>query len=222
MEHQKALDTKASERYLLGEMSEPERFEFEAHYFDCGVCAGDVCTGAVLARGVKAVCAEDAALRPHTTLVMESPRRSWFAWLSFPALAPAALAISLACVAGWQAFVTIPGLRWASASQALSPIVLRAAARGEEQAIEIDGRQAISMLWLDVNAAAPGAPLLYEVDGPGGGSRLIGTAKAPPAASPLIVTLPNGAMRDSGAWVLILRNPQGVELARYPFTVHSN
>ena len=35
MQHQQALATKASERYLLGEMSELERFDFEAHYFDC-------------------------------------------------------------------------------------------------------------------------------------------------------------------------------------------
>ena len=84
MEHQKALATKASERYLLGEMSEPERFDFEAHYFDCADCADDVRTGAALARGIKAVCAEDAALRPQTTVVRESPRRGWFSWLSLP------------------------------------------------------------------------------------------------------------------------------------------
>ena len=73
MEHQQALATKASERYLLGEMSEPERFDFEAHYFDCPECADDVRTAAALARGIKAVCAEDAALRSHTTVVRESP-----------------------------------------------------------------------------------------------------------------------------------------------------
>ena len=42
MDHLKALATKASERYLLGEMSEPERFAFEEHYFQCGECAEDI------------------------------------------------------------------------------------------------------------------------------------------------------------------------------------
>src|SRR6185436_20143281 len=42
MTHQQAIDGMASERYLLDEMSEPERFEFEAHYFDCPECAEDV------------------------------------------------------------------------------------------------------------------------------------------------------------------------------------
>ena len=43
MTHQQALDGLASERYLLDEMTEGERFEFEAHYFDCVDCAEDVC-----------------------------------------------------------------------------------------------------------------------------------------------------------------------------------
>ena len=83
MDHHNAVESRASERYLLGEMSEPERFEFEAHYFDCAVCADDVRTGAALARGIKAVCAEDATLRPSTTIVRESPGRGWFSWMSF-------------------------------------------------------------------------------------------------------------------------------------------
>ena len=222
MEHHKALDTKASERYLLGEMSEPERFEFEAHYFECASCADDVRTGAALARGIQAVCAEDAAMRPSTTVLHKTPGGGWFSWLSFPVLAPSALAVAFAGVAAYQAFVIMPGLRWAGSSQALSAIVLRAQARGEEQAIEIRADQPLSVLSLDVNSASPGAPLLYEVDGPGGGSRLTGSTLAPPAASPLIVVLPNAAMREAGAWVLILRNPQGAELARYPFNVHVN
>lgn len=222
MEHHKALATKASERYLLGDMSEPERFEFEAHYFDCAACADDVRTGAALARGVKAVCSEDAALRPQTSVVHDAQPRGWFRWLSLPVLAPSAVALAFGCVAAYQAFVIMPGLRWAGSAQALSPIVLRAEARGEEQAIEIHGDQAVSMLSLDVNSAAPGAPLRYEVDGPGGVSRFTGSTKAPPAASPLVVMLPNSAIREAGNWVLILRNPQGAELARYPFSVHSN
>ena len=45
MTHQQALDGLASERYLLDEMTEVERFEFEAHYFDCVDCAEDVRLG---------------------------------------------------------------------------------------------------------------------------------------------------------------------------------
>ena len=48
MTHQQAIDGMASERYLLDEMSEVERFEFEAHYFDCAECADDVRLGEML------------------------------------------------------------------------------------------------------------------------------------------------------------------------------
>jgi anti-sigma factor RsiW len=221
MQHQQALASKASERYLLGEMSEPERFDFEAHYFDCPACADDVRAGAALARGVKAVCAEDAALRPHTAVVREGPRRGWLSGL-FPAMVPSAVAVALGCLAAWQTFVVIPSLRWAGAPQALSPIVLRAAARGEEQALTIRRDQALSLLSLDVNSAGPGAALTYELIAPDGATHLKGTTQAPPAGSPLIVVLPNSAIRESGAWVLLLRNPHGAELARYPFSVQSN
>src|SRR5450759_2792195 len=94
MQHQQALGTKASERYLLGEMSEPERFDFEAHYFDCPACADDVRAGVALACGVKAVCAEDSALRPDTVVVREAPRRGWLSRL-FPAMVPSTAAVAL-------------------------------------------------------------------------------------------------------------------------------
>jgi hypothetical protein len=219
MQHEQALATKASERYLLGEMSEPERFEFEAHYFECPACADDVRTGAALARGIKSVCAEDAALRPQTRVVREVAHGGRFSWLSPAALVSCSAAVALGCLAAWQAWVVIPPLRWAGSPQALSPIVLRAAARGEEQALDIRRGQAVSLLSLDVNGAAPGVPLTYEVMAPGGATRHRGAAQAPPAGTPLIVVLPNAAIREPGSWVLRLRNQQGEEMARYPFSV---
>jgi hypothetical protein len=222
MQHQQAVANKASERYLLGEMSEPERFEFEAHYFDCTACADDVRAGAALARGIKAVCAEDSALRPYTSVVREQPRRGWFSWLSPASLVPSTAAMAFGCLAAWQAFVVMPSLRWAEAPQALSPVVLRAAARGEEQELTIRRDQALSLLSLDVNSADPGVPLTYEVIAPGGASRHKRPTRAPAAGSPLIVVLPNSVIREPGAWVLLLRNQQGAEIARYPFSVQLN
>jgi hypothetical protein len=222
MQHQQALATKASERYLLGEMDEPERFEFEAHYFDCPACAEDVRTGVAMARGIKAVCAEDAALRPHISVVREVPRRGWFSWLAPAALVPSTAALAFGCVAAWQGFVLIPSLRWASAPQALSPIVLRAAARGEEQALSIGRNERLSALSLDVNAAAAGEPLTYELIAPGGAVSKRDATRAPQAGTPLIIFLPTSAIRESGNWVLLLRNQQGTEIARYPFSVQIN
>jgi hypothetical protein len=222
MQHQQALATKASERYLLGEMSEPERFDFEAHYFDCPECADDVRTAAALARGIKAVGAEDTALRPHTSVVREVRRRGWFAWLSPAALVPSTAAVALGCLVAWQALVVMPSLRWAASPQAFSPIALRAEARGEEQALDIHRDRPLSALSLDVNSAEPGASLTYELIAPGGAVRHKDATQAPAAGSPLVVLLPNSALRETGSWTLLLRNRQGAEIARYPFSVRLN
>ena len=219
MLHQEALATKASERYLLGEMSEPERFDFEAHYFDCPACADEVRAGAMLARGIHAVCAEDAA--GHSTAVVEKerPRRNWLSWLSPSSLVPSSAALAMGALAAWQGLVVIPSLRWAGAPQALAPVALRAAARGEEQALDIRRDQPVSVLSLDINAATSGEALKYDLIAPGGALRYQGAAQAPPAGSPLIVLLPNSALRESGSWQLLLHDRRATEIARFPFSV---
>src|SRR5215212_9902468 len=45
MEHQNAIETLATERYVLGEMNEDELNEFEEHYFGCRECADAVRNG---------------------------------------------------------------------------------------------------------------------------------------------------------------------------------
>jgi hypothetical protein len=42
MEHAEAVETMATERYLLGEMTPEDRDAFEEHFFGCSVCAADV------------------------------------------------------------------------------------------------------------------------------------------------------------------------------------
>src|SRR5438128_8781514 len=54
MEHSEATETLASERYLLGEMSDEERNAFEEHFFGCGECARDVRDGTTMIDSVRA------------------------------------------------------------------------------------------------------------------------------------------------------------------------
>jgi len=219
MDHRNAVASKASERYLLGEMSEPERFAFEAHYFDCLECAADVRAGASLARGVRAVCEEDAVRQTAAPKPVALPARRRFAWLSAPALMPLAASIALLAVVGYQSLVTIPGLQ---SSRALAPVVLRAAARGDEQVLELRRDQPFSFLSLDVNAADPGTPLVYEIGPEKGSVRHRGSAVAPPPGSALIVVVPHSGLDRDGPWSLVLRTAQGVEIARYPFNLKLN
>ncbi len=207
MDHREAISTKASDRYLLGEMGEPERFAFEEHYFQCRECAEDVRAGDILARGIRAAARED------TPRAVPAPLGWWNR--RAPMFFPSAAAAALACVAGYQAMVTIPNLR---APQAVAPLVLRAAARGDEQTVTARGG-AFTVFSLDVNAAEPGAPLRYEIGPEGGAARLQGAAVAPPPGAPLLIVAPSANLRAAGAWDLVLRSPDGREIARYPFQI---
>ena len=245
MDHSQALSTQASERYLLGDMSEPERFDFEAHYFECGECADDVRAGSAFVRGLQAVCADDAVAplshdavapatlapatlapathdvaRPRTPLVMhEQPRPRRLAWLTPAALVPMAASLMLASLVGYQSLVTIPGLR---SSRALSPIVLRAAARGDEQTVELRRDQPYSALLLDVNAVDRDTPLVYEVASQDGSVRTKGPTTAPAPGLPLLVMISRSDLQHAGPWTLVLRTPQGAEISRYPFVLKLN
>jgi hypothetical protein len=217
MDHRQAQSTKAAERYFLDQMNEPERFDFENHYFECQECAGDVRAVEALVKGFRAVCAEEPVpVRVHTPssvpAARPAPRGWWSNWLT-PAFAAA-----LAVVTGYQGMVVIPALKSQTGSRALVPIVLRAAARGDEQTVEILRDQPISLLSIDVNNVDPETPLTYEMTGPGG-VRISNTTKAPPVGSPLIVLLANTDFSAPGSWMLVLRGTKGNEITRYPFSV---
>ncbi len=42
MRHDQFIRNLAAERYVLGEMSDSEMCEYEAHYFDCSLCFQEV------------------------------------------------------------------------------------------------------------------------------------------------------------------------------------
>jgi hypothetical protein len=209
MDHLKALATKASERYLLGEMSEPERFAFEEHYFQCGECAEDIRAGAVFTQGIRSVGRDFSPRREKAPV-----RQGWLSWLSMPVLPASAAAAVLACVVGYQALVIIPGWR---ESRALAPVVLRAAARGEEQTVVAAPGQRYSVLSLDVNASEPGSSLRYEMAPRGGSVRVRGSATAPPFGSPLLIVVSHSDLTPAGPWTLVLLTPEGKPISEYPF-----
>lgn len=45
MDHQRAISGLYAERYLLGELGDGERAEYEAHFFECDQCAAAVASG---------------------------------------------------------------------------------------------------------------------------------------------------------------------------------
>ncbi|HEV2201106.1 MAG TPA: hypothetical protein VGR73_14910 [Bryobacteraceae bacterium] len=59
MDHQSAVDRNLTERYLLAELESAESAEFEAHFFECSICAEDVRRAVTLVANLKAVFREE-------------------------------------------------------------------------------------------------------------------------------------------------------------------
>src|SRR5262245_30505449 len=126
MEHQEAIDTLASERYILGEMSEAERDSFEEHFFSCAECADDVLAADKMRVGVRAGLV--GAASPTTAAkagAAVTVKRSWRPAILIPWAAAAMMTI----VAGYESFHAV-GPGGLNAPIALAPVTLRAATRG--------------------------------------------------------------------------------------------
>lgn len=208
MTHDDAVRTLAAERYLLDEMSDVERHEFEAHFFDCETCAAEVRAGARLSAA-----AAEAEAPPVPAPVVPFRRRSWPT-----VVAPWAAAAALAVVAGYQALITIPALRGRLAPHAVTPLILRPATRGEAPVVSLAGPSPL-VLSLDVNVAPASGELDYDVRQDTGTQVASGRTKAPLPGTPLLILLAEAPA--AGSYVVTLRDPEGrtPDEGSYRFTV---
>jgi len=152
MEHAEAIRLQAALKYVLGELPEPLREEYEEHYFDCAACAIDVKAAATFMDGARETLRRLDHKESPVRIVVP-PRPAWFAWLR-PAFALPAFAALLLMI-GYQNFVTIPRLRestppyLAQVSNTFS--LLRANARGAEGVtVEIHRGEGISLTDIDI------------------------------------------------------------------------
>jgi hypothetical protein len=118
MEHQEAIETMASEKYLLDELTPELRDAFEEHYFGCPECAQDVRLGSAFMDHSKTLLPQ----MKESTAKPPRGKRNWLSWLS-AVMSPAVMAPAFACllaVVGYQNLVVYPGLQAA----AIEPQVL--------------------------------------------------------------------------------------------------
>jgi hypothetical protein len=204
MTHQQAVSTFASERYVLDEMTEPERGTFEEHFFSCAECAEDMRLGALMREGTRAGFLEggrpEGQARARTLgFARGIAPRPWYQ----SAVVPWALAASLALVAGYDTLIQVPSLRRGQAGPlALAPITLRPASRGQEPIVSIGRDTSVVTFAVDVSSAIPGATLLsYDLRTAAGAHVASGLAPAP-ASGPLLLLVPARAIGAQGHYVL--------------------
>ncbi|MGB6356207.1 MAG: hypothetical protein WBF21_19715 [Steroidobacteraceae bacterium] len=97
VDHQEAMRRGAVEKYLLNEIPEPEREEFERHFFDCQECAEEMRTTAAFLAEAKMELRRSHARHP----VRAAPKKPWFEILFRPAIAVPVFVLLLVIV-GYQ------------------------------------------------------------------------------------------------------------------------
>jgi anti-sigma factor RsiW len=139
MDHAEAARKLAVEQYLLGELSGPEREEFEEHFFGCPECVEALEMGTGFMKNARAVFQEDRALQP----ARPRQHRNWAFWTEWR-MAPAA------ALAGWAVACVLAGYQFLGGLSQSSPFVIAPAvsvrATRAEQALTFSRRQAMIAL----------------------------------------------------------------------------
>lgn len=227
MDHATAMRKAIAESYVLDELSEEERAEFEEHFFTCPECAEDVRSLATLIGDIR-----NALGKPPMGRRLTGATRR----LRLLILPIAAATVMMLCAAIYQAVVTVPQLRQDLArAQALQATSLRflTVARSDQAEIRVGAQQ--RMIGLTLSPTGYESPTRYRVDvRDAEGAQLLSSFVAAPAAGDeLQLLLPVSAL-ESGRYAIELtgidpraaRSGQEVdertappEVTRYLFTL---
>jgi hypothetical protein len=224
MDHPEAIQLKAVERYVLGDLSVSEVEEFERHFFDCPQCSEELRTLSVLQENARAVFIEQT---PGPRRETAKERASWWSglasiWRQPWAIAPALAAVVAAILAGYQTGVH----RQNDVPQAVSSYPLYAASRGEATVISPPPGAQFYTLYMDRTWDRDFTAYSAVVRDDPGQSEFYSMRfdKLAPGQS-IQVLIPIHALR-SGRYVLVISGVDQagsrVEVARYPFTVKFN
>ncbi|MGH9714356.1 MAG: zf-HC2 domain-containing protein [Candidatus Acidiferrales bacterium] len=226
MDHSEATRIKASEQYLLGELTGDLREQFEEHYFDCQECALDLRAGAAFVDNAKDV------LRAEKDLA-KAPRadgRRWFDLFLRPAYAVPAMAL-LALVVAYQSTIVIPRLKTnladATAPQTIPSFSLIAenSRGGSSLAIVVPQGKPFS-IFLDIPPEKQFSSYNCELQTDSGTPEFEISVPAQEARNTVQLLIPASRLRP-GKHVLVVRGgvatqvsgAAATEIARYTFTL---
>lgn len=235
MNHDEAIRLKATEKYLLGELSAELRDQYEDHYFGCAACAQDVRTGAVFidnARDVLGSSSVAVAVAVAEVGAKDQPARSggWWAALLRPAFAVPALALLL-LVAGYQNAVTIPHLKTALSQSDVAQtlpsfsLISENSRGGAPLAISVPAGKPFSF-FVDIPPKGGYASYVCEFQSESGTPELSLNISADEAKQTVQLLIPRGRLA-SGKHVFVVRGldsqgkPDGdkIGVANYPFSL---
>ncbi len=232
MEHSEAVQLKAAERYVLGELSGDLRAQYEEHYFGCPECAEDLKLATAFVETTRTVLeSERVTTAPRAPVVAERrpPSGGWFAGLLRPSFAVPVFALLL-LFAGYQNLIVVPHLKTAAPSitpQTLpSYSLIGANSRGGEPlTITVPANKPFS-LYIDIPPEKQFPLYVCELVNASGATEYFLNISGQEAQNSVQLLIPPATLKP-GSYAVVERGlataesaaSPGTEIARYPFTL---
>jgi len=198
MEHAQAVEIKAVERYLLGEIAPDSREEFEEHFFDCKNCSEDLRIGTLFLHTAKEVLATD----PVPGRARGAPRQRFQWFQPHYALASCMALLAIIC---YQSFVLIPKLRISSSPQTLALFSLAGlGARDVSEAVIAPEPAKPYVLLVDIPADESFSNYLCEILTQDGSKVLSIDVSAAKAKQPVPIFVPPSLLKPDSYRLVIL------------------
>ena len=208
MDHETAAHMNAPQRYVIGDLSEVDRDEFEEHFAGCSVCLDEVSTVTAFAANARAVLRDRSVAVPQAIF---RPAKPWFLRWQFaiPTLAAAALALFVV----YQNTVTIPGLQ--APQSFMAAVALDGATRAALPRVAENAPLRFQM------AVPPGAPtrIWAELTNESGGVLSAGEVAAPSNGEPLDLYFPVHLKPNRYTIILRAEKAGGAEILRNRFEI---
>lgn len=240
MEHLQAIQLKAAERYVLGELPRDLREQYEEHFFDCVECAEELSLAAAFVENSRAAMGSEPVMPPVRLPVSTKAERpaasGWLGAFFRPGFAVPVFAALLLLVA-YQTFLVIPRLKGtatqsiaalpAAAPQALASFSLLAAdSRGGEPLTVTVAPGQLFSLYFDIPPDGNYSSYICEIENSGGAAEFSLNISAEQAKNAVQLLIPSSSL-GPGNHVVVVRGlgTQGsaagsaTEVARYPFTL---
>jgi hypothetical protein len=232
MEHLQAMQLKAAERYVLGDLPVDLREQYEDHFFSCMECAEELKLTAAFAENTRAALELEpltVAAKAPASAAHAPSRSGWFAGLLRPSFAVPVFAVLLLFVV-YQNVATIPRLE-ATATRFLAPqtlpsfsLITANSRGGEPLTVTLPSEKPFS-LYLDVPPDNRFTSFICEIENASGSAEYSLNISAAEAQNAVQLLIPAATLKP-GKHVLIVRGigtPQNTggpqtEVARYPFT----
>ncbi|MCS7025875.1 MAG: hypothetical protein NZV14_13820 [Bryobacteraceae bacterium] len=203
MTHEQAVAANMAEKYLLGELLDHEKEEFEQHFFECAVCAADMVAGYRLRETIQQLQQQGTIQRTtplsKTVPVAKSSHRPTWGWVEGLRRNWAAWAAGLLlCGLGYQNLVELPrlkeSLRWATSPYIATHLVpFRMGERAGEPAPVVFRHGEPLILNLDIPHEARWLDYEIRISGPSNPPPLSVPADRVEQSVPLV--LPKGSLK---------------------------